>query len=256
MDETAAVKRELGHLAEGFAASRVHAKGSDLAKLLEVIDPTGTERVLDLATGVGHTALALAPRVASVVGLDMIPEMLEHARRLARDRRLTNVEFVEGPAEQVPFPAASFQVVTCRLAAHHFADPARAFAEVARVLLPGGRFLLADNYAPDSDELDHFINTLDRERDPSHVREYRLGEWQALFEQHGMSFQVADVWETANDFEVWVHQTRMPGATEVALRRMLVEASPAERQAFHITTAPEFAFCYLKAMMVGIRRKT
>ncbi len=251
MDNTERSKRQFGKVAEAYVTSPIPARGSDLAKLLEVISLSGKETVLDVATGVGHTALALAPRVAHVVGLDVAPEMLEHARRLAHERRLKNVEFVEGSAEQIPFPDGSFDVATCRIAAHHFVDAARAFSEVARVLAPAGRFIVVDNYAPDSEELDRFINTLDRARDPSHVRAYRLDEWQALFEQQGLGFEVEDLWETAHDFEAWVRQAAPPEATDILLHRMLVEASPEARQTFHITTAPELTFSHPKVMMVG-----
>ena len=81
MDHTESVKQQFGKVAEAYVSSPIHARGSDLAKLLEVLQLKGDERVLDLATGVGHAAIAMAPRVAHVVGLDLTPEMLEHARR-------------------------------------------------------------------------------------------------------------------------------------------------------------------------------
>jgi ubiquinone/menaquinone biosynthesis C-methylase UbiE len=253
MDHTESVKQQFGTVAEAYVSSPIHARGSDLAKLLEVLQLKGDERVLDLATGVGHAAIAMAPRVTHVIGLDLTPEMLEHARRLAEERGLENVEFQEGSAERIPLPDASFDVVTCRIAAHHFVEPERAFAEVSRVLVPGGRFVLIDNYAPDSDELDQFINTLDKLRDPTHVRAYRLSEWQRFFERHGMRYELADLWETPHDFEYWVSQSRTPKQTVVQLRGMLVSAPKAVCQAFSIKTTPDLEFNHPKAMMVGTR---
>lgn len=253
MNHTEADSRPFGQAAEAYLSSPIHARGSDLAKLLEALRLQGTERVLDLATGMGHTAIALAPRAAHVVGLEVKPELLEHARRLAQDRGLANVEFLQGAAESIPFPDASFDLATCRIAAHHFADPDRVFGEVARVLVPGGRFVLIDHFAPDADELDRFINTLDKERDPSHVRAYRLHEWQAFFQRHGLRFEVADIWDAAHDFEYWVRQAGTPETTVVKLRRMLVEAPPTARKAFHITLSPDITFTHPRAMMVGTK---
>ena len=127
--------------------------------------------MLDLGCGVGHTLRRVAPNVRMAVGADATAGMLAGARALMAQEGITNVALVVTAAEQLPFLEAEFDGVTCRLAAHHFADVPRAFAEVARVLRPGGRFVLADNYAPDDPALDRWINTLERLRDPSHVRE-------------------------------------------------------------------------------------
>src|SRR5712692_6666612 len=119
--------------AEAYATGE-HKSGRELQLLVDFAAPTGTERVLDIGTGAGHTALALAPRVASVVLTDPVPAMLATARRLADESGVRNAEFVEAIAERLPFRDASFEIVTTRLAAHHFDDVALAFREVARVL--------------------------------------------------------------------------------------------------------------------------
>lgn len=82
-----------------------------------------------------------------------------------------NVRFQQGTAESLPFPDDSFDIITCRYAAHHFSDVRKAVREVARVLKQDGRFLLVDHYAPEDPVLDEFVNHLNRLRDPSHVRE-------------------------------------------------------------------------------------
>ena len=99
--------------------------------------------MLDVATGAGHTALAFAPHVAKVTATDITEEMLAQAKKLAASRGLGNVKTVPAKAEDLPFPDMSFDLVTCRLAAHHFADVAAFAAEAFRVLIPerpaGGR---------------------------------------------------------------------------------------------------------------------
>ena len=109
-----------------------------------------SNRVLDVATGTGLTALAVAPLVAKVPGLDVSSGMLNEARRRAAGTGITNVEFHQGSAEAVPFPDASFDAVTCRMAAHHFDSVPAFLVESARVLVPGGRLLVADTTPPDN----------------------------------------------------------------------------------------------------------
>ena len=110
--ETEASRRQYGKRASQYASSASHAGGPDLARLIGLLQPAGTESVLDVATGTGHTALATAPHVASVVGVDPTPEMLVEARRLAAERDIPNVTFLVGQAEHLPCADASFDLVT------------------------------------------------------------------------------------------------------------------------------------------------
>ncbi|MBV9279671.1 MAG: class I SAM-dependent methyltransferase, partial [Chloroflexi bacterium] len=128
-DIKGAVRRQFGAVAVRYATSAVHAGGPDLEALAGAV-PEGV-RVLDVGCGAGHTALTLAPRVASVVAIDLTDEMLDQGRRLAAERGLGNVRFVRGDAERLDYPDASFDVVTSRYSAHHFPHPARALAEIA-----------------------------------------------------------------------------------------------------------------------------
>ena len=148
---------------------------------------SGAERVLDLGCGAGHTALTFAPRVAEVVAVDLAEAMLEQGRRLARERGIENVDFRLGDVERLDVPDGSFDVVTSRFSAHHYPAPERALAEVVRVLCPGGTFLLADSVAPEAHGCDSFLNTLEVLRDPSHVRDHRVSQWEAMFSEAGLT---------------------------------------------------------------------
>jgi ubiquinone/menaquinone biosynthesis C-methylase UbiE len=128
----------------------VHAKGASLQRLVELTEPKPHWRVLDVATGAGHTALAFAPHVAKVTATDITEEMLREARKLAASRGLTNVRTLYAKAEDLPFPDASFDLVVCRLAAHHFDDMKGFAAEACRVLMPGGTIGIVDTIAPDT----------------------------------------------------------------------------------------------------------
>jgi ubiquinone/menaquinone biosynthesis C-methylase UbiE len=142
----------------------------------------GTERALDTGTGAGTLALALAPLVREVVGVEIVPELLEHARASAP----ANVSFVEGDATMLPFDDYSFDLSCSRRTLHHIARPELAVAELARVTVPGGRVFVDDQIAPVDPlaalELDRF----ERARDPSHTRTLPDIDLRHLFEANGL----------------------------------------------------------------------
>lgn len=221
--------------ATSYVDSPRHAAGDDLRRLVELADLRGDEHVLDVATGAGHTALAFAPHVADVVASDLTPRMLELAASLAAERGISNVHFVEAQAESLPFPSATFDVVTCRVAPHHFAEPQAFVRETARVLVPGGRFLLDDQMAPDDPELDEFVNRFERWRDPSHVRAYTPREWQAWMESAGLRVEVVEASERGSyAFADWTARARMADAERDALERWLLAAPPRCAKFFRI----------------------
>ncbi len=150
---TSLAQQQFGAAAADYATSTVHARGESLARLVELVEPKKRWRVLDVATGAGHTALALAPHVAKVTASDITEAMLAEAKKLASARGLANVKTVPAKAEDLPFPDMSFDLVTCRLAAHHFGDVAAFAAEAYRVLMPNGLLAVVDNISPDRDDL-------------------------------------------------------------------------------------------------------
>jgi ubiquinone/menaquinone biosynthesis C-methylase UbiE len=186
---TSLIQRKFGEAAAEYAASAVHARGASLARLVELVDPKPSWRVLDVATGAGHTALAFAPRVARVTASDVTDAMLVEAKKLAKARGLVNFRTARARAEDLPFPDMSFDLVTCRLAAHHFENTG-AFAEEAfRVLIPNGVFALVDNVSPNSRDWPAVYKDFEKLRDPSHGRCLALSEWAALLEDAGFAVE-------------------------------------------------------------------
>lgn len=250
MDTKTSVQQRFGAVAPRYVTG-VHAGGPDLEALVAAAAPRGSERVLDLACGAGHTALTLAPRVAEVVGLDLTEKMLAEARALAAGRGVANLRLERGDVEALPFPDASFDLATCRYAAHHFADPRRALGEAARVLRPGGRLLLHDVVAPELLVADTFLQTIELLRDDSHVRDHRVSEWEAMLREVGFAVRVVGAWPLAIDFEAWVERMATP-APEVAMLRRLLERPPAAaREALAIGHPGSHDFALPTALFEG-----
>lgn len=242
------VKRQFGTHAAEYVTSSVHAKGSDLPLLPGLAELTGAEEVLDVATAAGHTALALSRYARHVVGMDLTEEMLQQARLFAAAQGVTNVEYQVGDAEHLPFADQQFDVISCRIAAHHFPNVMKFCQEAARVLKPGGRLIVIDNYAPEDDELDRFINTHEKLRDPSHFRCHRLSEWEGYVTTAGLRFHVAHRFSTPMEMEDWLRRMSVPEAVAAEIRQRCAEAPAKVREAFELTPTH---FTLHKAILLG-----
>ncbi len=220
------MRAQFGAAAHAYVTSASHAAGEDLARLVELAAPRGAERVLDVATGGGHTALAFAPHVASVTATDLTPKMLAEAEAHAARRGAANIRFELADAEALPYPDASFDIVVARIAPHHFADPEAFVREAARVLVNNGLFLIDDNMAPEDDELDSFMNRFEKWRDPSHVRAYRPSQWRKWMEACGLRVVAEDpLARKPYAFDEWTARMQMAAQDRLALECWLLAAS-------------------------------
>nr|WP_051541240.1 methyltransferase domain-containing protein [Caldalkalibacillus mannanilyticus] len=197
------VQTQFAKHAQNYVQSESHAKGQDLFKLLSMVPAGKISSALDIATGGGHVANGLAPLVHKVTALDLTSEILKAAQSFIQQQGHSNVEFVQGDAEKLPFPSACFELVTCRIAPHHFPQIELFVQEVYRVLKRGGQFLLIDNVAPEKEELDYFYNQLEKMRDYSHVRAWKKTEWLNMLESQGFRVEEWYRYEKRFDFQSW-----------------------------------------------------
>jgi ubiquinone/menaquinone biosynthesis C-methylase UbiE len=248
------VQQKFGDAAANYAASSVHASGEDLQWLAQ--DLTGTEAVLDVGTGAGYAAFAVAPHVVSVECVDMTQQMLEQAAAGAAERGYNNVSFTLADVEDLPHEDETFDVVTSRYCAHHFYNIRKSVAEISRVLKPGGTFLLIDSTVPNHARHDTFINTLEMLRDTGHVRNYSIAEWLDYLERVGMYGMVQREWMLWLDGESWVKRINTPSVYVEAIQSLLAEADEMLIDTFSIQQGDGWGFnlpvVFIKAVKMAI----
>jgi len=232
-------QERFGAFAASYATSVPHAKSDSLPRLVELAAPQPQWTALDIATGAGHVALALAQRLAHAVAGDLTPQMLGVARGLARDRNIANLSYAVMRAEALPFADATFDLVTCRIAPHHFDDVRKFVTESARVLRPGGRFGLVDNISPDPGIMEGDAATLaaaadeynafEKLRDPSHRRCLTFTEWRDLVAEAGLVERHVEILDKAMVLGPWADQQATGEAIKLELKTRMLAGPPGLR---------------------------
>jgi ubiquinone/menaquinone biosynthesis C-methylase UbiE len=199
-----------------------------LGRLVKALGDAKLHRVLDLACGPGVLAEALAPHVREVVGIDATLEMI----RLAWDRfekaRLTNGHFETAAAEELPYAAAQFEQVLTRLSFHHFDDVPGVLSEVRRVMRPTGRLIVADVISSEEPAEAALHNSLEKLRDPTHVRMFSGSELLDLLRVEGFRVMHHESWRQSRTFPEWAAVIGDPDRTEPLENVMRVLARAGE----------------------------
>lgn len=243
------VQEQFGATATAYVTSAGHAGGEDLERLVAWGKAIGPRRVLDVATGGGHTALAFAGVGARVTACDLTEPMLTAARAFVGERG-ADVRFVAGDVVALPFADGAFNVVTCRIAAHHFADVAAAVRQIHRVLRAGGSFLLQDILGHDDPGANAFITEVEKRRDPSHVKSYRVGEWKAFLRAAGLTVIDQAVVAKTRPWDEWTGRTRMSAPAKAELERFVRAAPQTIRDAFQFRFERERVTSFIDRMLL------
>ena len=187
--------------ADAFRESPTHREGADLELVVEWSEPGPDVKVLDVATGGGHVARRLREEGCTVVTVDPAPGM--------------NADVV-APAEHLPFEDGSFDVVTCRIAAHHFTDIRAAVAEMARV---SNRLLVIE----DNLFRGEHVEEAERLRDPTHVRCYSEDEWKEMVEAVGFEIEQVQDFPRRQSLSAWLERVETPLDDARRIRELLAE---------------------------------
>jgi ubiquinone/menaquinone biosynthesis C-methylase UbiE len=204
-----------------YGKSHILADTQDVEQGLRGVLVPSEGSALDVATGGGHTALWLARHGWKVTAGDIAPRMLENARKLCTEAGF-KIETRLFPAEEMPFADGSFDLLTVRVAPHHFSSPQRFVQKAARVLKPGGHFLLIDGTVPDADpETEEWLHCVEKWRDPSHGRFLSRKAWQTLAAEAGLKVVRSELQSRKQPDLDWYFET---AATPEENRKEVLEA--------------------------------
>jgi ubiquinone/menaquinone biosynthesis C-methylase UbiE len=223
----AASAAQFDRQSDRYGKTHILTDTSDVEAALRGIAVPLRGAALDVATGGGHTALCLARQGWKITAGDLAPRMLESAQKLFAEAGLT-LDTHLFPAEALPFPPQSFDLVSVRVAAHHFSSPAKFIAEVARVLRPGGHFVLIDGSVPENDaETEAWLHRVEKWRDPSHGRFLSRAAWEQLVQETGLTVLRSELHAFKQPDLQWYFET---AATPMGNRELILDA---------IRTAPQ-----------------
>jgi ubiquinone/menaquinone biosynthesis C-methylase UbiE len=230
------VRSRFAPVAANYTRSTFHASSERLQEVLDLARPKLGDLALDVATGTGNTAFALAPYVRRVIGLDVTSEMLDQARRLTAERGIKNVDWVLGDVADLPFPDDTFDLYTVRAAPHHFREIDAFLREAFRVLKPGRDAAFIDCSPPAAAR--ELLHDVEVRRDPSHVKALTLEEWGAHFERAGFELEVASLRELDWDYDEWMGNMavdpglaeELAGVIEAAQGEALAQLHPVRRE--------------------------
>ena len=225
---------------------------ADLDTVVGLLDLTGVERVLDVATGTGNLAMSLSPHVKEVIGIDITPGMLELAVQAARERGLDNIDNLVGDVEHLPFREEEFDVVTCRFSFHHFPEPRRSLYEMARVLRPGGRLVIEDMLSSEDAAKSDYQNKMENLRDPSHIKHYKASELERMLQEAGLVVVDRVGGGSGFDFGHWIEMADPPAVNVKKIREMMEASMEEDRSGLDVRLeGGRMVFSYTTAILVG-----
>ena len=230
------VQAQFGAHAANYVASAAHAAGESLDCLREWMAARHPNRLLDIATGGGHAALALGSACPQVLATDITFPMLLAARSFLHEHGAQATTFVLHNAAQLPFTDACFDAVTCRLAAHHFAAPGQFVSESVRCLRTNGCLAVIDNVAPDNFAAAALVNAFEKLRDPSHGRHQTAADWHAMFAANRLRVALHQPYRKALNFADYCTRMSVPAHTRTQLSALLAQAPAAVHSYFNPRT--------------------
>jgi ubiquinone/menaquinone biosynthesis C-methylase UbiE len=243
------VQEQFGKTAASYLTSAPHAKGASLERLVELTKPQKNWRGLDVATGGGHVAYTFAPHVERMWATDITQEMLDMVKGEAAKRGLANVRTAYAKAETLPFEDSTFDLVTCRIAPHHFDSIPEFLAEVHRVLKPSGTFAVVDNVVP-AGSVGDYVNAFERFRDPSHLRAWTMEEWRAALAKAGLKIAHEEQIYKQMEFESWA--ARHDANMQNFLRAMLAQMTPETKAVLEPKgTGPDLTFRLCEGVFIA-----
>ena len=232
---TDAVRKRFGETAALIAENQDRRTAETSERLRRLLAPSGEERALDVGTGAGEIALALAPFVREVIGIDIVPELLAEGRK----RAPANVELLEADATALPFDLGSFDIVATARTLHHVPRPELVLAEMNRVLRAGGTMVVIDQLAPGDPLAAIELNAFEHARDPSTTRVLADVDLRGLFDANNLVLQHAEIVREDRDLDRYLDLAGCKGDE----RERAVTLAPIDRAAeygWYVLAKPGF----------------
>jgi len=219
------IREQFSKTASAFVEATHFSEGEDLEEAARLLKPSHDDNMLDVACGGGHMALFFAPLVRQVVASDLTMQMLKKAQEhVAEKGRVDNVVFREADAEDLPFPAGSFTLLTCRIASHHFQDVPQALREFHRVLRRGGRMVIIDTLMPADPEIAEFFQTMETMRNPTHLKAFNEDEWRKMIQDSELILHETLIISKSHDFQEWVKTAGLNREKIQELNKFFIDA--------------------------------
>jgi ubiquinone/menaquinone biosynthesis C-methylase UbiE len=222
-DHDEIVRREFTKQAQAYAASALIVNNDRLERLIQLVKPHAGARVLDVATGPGYVAMAFAAHGCDVIGLDLTEAPLAIAEKTRQERGLTNLRFMTGNAEQLPFDAQSFDIVVSRYALHHFVAQERMLSEMARVCREQGTVVIEDLVVSEHPVRAAYQNRLEQLRDPSHTQALSIRELLLLFTTCGLDVEHVAAEVLTQSVEKWLANAHTPDERAEEVRALIAQ---------------------------------
>ncbi|HEX3720981.1 MAG TPA: class I SAM-dependent methyltransferase [Verrucomicrobiae bacterium] len=230
-----AAQTQFSRQSEHYGKNHILQNVDDVAEALQSIPFRPGAKALDVATGAGHTGLFLALLGYDATLADIAQPMLDKAAKAAAERNVS-VKTMLHEAEKFPYAGGTFDLVTCRVAAHHFSSPEKFISETARVLKDGGHFLLIDgSVADDQPEAEEWLHAVEKLRDFSHHRFLTPRTWAALCQSSGLEVRASKLFPFKQPDLNWYFETAAtPDENRIKVLELVARAPDSVRSLFRL----------------------
>lgn len=249
MENLRKVQQNFGRSAADYRSSPSHRSPAALNRMIELIQPNKEDVALDVATGAGHTALKLAGYTERVIAIDVTKEMLFQTRSAALEEDIGNIDILLEDVHHMSFKEDTFDIVTSRIAPHHFAEIKTALKQMCQVLKPGGKLYIIDPSSCNDEETGKLINKIERLRDSSHVYSYSERMWREFMGELPLAIEHLSVGKGQYQLQQWFDRMNTPLENRKEIFRILRGFSEESRALY------PFGDDYLTAYYIEILAK-
>ena len=223
-----------GDNAEAYANSPVHVRDDSLDIIEKMLAGYNFEMALDVGTGAGFTAISISNISNTVLASDPTRPMLEQTRKSSISTNSANISVIQNIAEQIPISTNTVDLITCRKAGHHFPEFDKYIHECSRILKQKGILIIADSISPENEDLDQWLNQIELERDPSHVRNRKLSEINMILNKYHLKTIEHQLTRIHLSFNSWVGRTGVSKSYKNHIQQKFINAEPDIKEAFQI----------------------